>query len=763
VLTLAALAGGAVQTPAEAVPPSTPVVIDGGGWGHGIGMPQWGAQGMAEDGKNYAEILAYWYDGTGLRQASEISPAVPTTVRVGINYVDLGTYVEYRPFRWQEFSVEQDSGSTGVVTICLPGEEEGSCSVTVDAGVTWRYGWSDLYFDGNGGCRLTRSGSVKYESQTACDLRMYWTDQPHTRIAFPGVDIGRTFARGHIAFLGPVTVNNQTGFHFNVVLGLDEYILGLAEVPPSWHMEALKAQVVAARTFGAWKARGLRADCSCNLVWSTSDQAYRGWHNLNEGNPDHGQRWVDAVTGTAGQVVVKTPGSTVIAETYYSSSTGGATENVSEVWGSNQASYPYLVSRPDPWSALYATAPTESTKIRWRHTRTAGQIVDALASGSCDSGSGVPFPGLTELLEIEIVATNVSGSPKTIRVTGIASGKVATKDFHALASSCADRIGTIRSRLNLTGHFIYSFSGFATTERLAGPDRFATAVAASKASYPDGAGVVYLAVGLNYPDALAGGPAAAAENAPILLVATTSLPSVTKSELQRLGPTKVVVLGGPAAVAAGVVDQVKSALPSAEVVRREGANRYTTAIAVSKAVFSPGVDTVYIASGEGYPDALVAAPAAAVTGSPLLLTRSTSLPAEVAQELQRLSPNRIVIVGGTAAVSSSVAQSLGSYAPTVDRIGGSNRFAVSANVSKDAFPGGADTVYIAVGTDFPDALAGGPASAVAPGPLLLVNTYSIPSEVRTELERLNPSRIVILGGPVVVSDGVAIELSAYIE
>jgi putative cell wall-binding protein len=225
----------------------------------------------------------------------------------------------------------------------------------------------------------------------------------------------------------------------------------------------------------------------------------------------------------------------------------------------------------------------------------------------------------------------------------------------------------------------------------------------------------------------------------------------------------VVVLGGPAAVAAGVVDQVKSALPSAEVVRREGANRYTTAIAVSKAVFSPGVDTVYIASGEGYPDALVAAPAAAVTGSPLLLTRSTSLPAEVAQELQRLSPNRIVIVGGTAAISSSVAQSLGSYAPTVDRIGGSNRFAVAANVSKDAFPAGAGTVYIAVGTDFPDALAGGPASAVAPGPLLLVNTYSIPSEVRAELERLNPSRIVILGGPAVVSDGVAIELSAYIE
>ncbi|HSM02165.1 MAG TPA: cell wall-binding repeat-containing protein, partial [Acidimicrobiia bacterium] len=722
---VAALFVALVVPVARAADPSTPVTIDGGGWGHGIGMPQYGMRGQAEEGWTYDQILAYWYDGTGLRQASEVVPAVPTTVRVGINYVDLGSYVEYRPFRWQDFHVEQDQGSTGVVTACLPGEAEGECSVTVDAGVTWRYQWSDAYFDGAGGCQFKRAGVIQYSHQTACDIRLYWTDQPSTRIAFPDVDIGRTFARGHIAFLGPVTVNNVRGFHFNVVLDLDEYVLGLAEIPPSWHMEALKAQIVAARTYGAEKAKnGIRGDCSCHLVWSTFDQAYRGWHPLNEGNGEYGQRWYDAVMATAGEVVVYPAGGTGIAETYYASSTGGATEFVSDMWGSNQASYPYLASKPDPWSEIYASTPTESTTIRWRHTRTAGEIVTALTT-ECQPDR-VPFPGLTELTDIEIVETHASGSPRAVKVTGVADGQVTSKTFYHRADDCDDRWSVIRSRLGIRGHFIYSFTGLTQPERLAGADRYETAVAVSQSTHPEGADVVYLAVGMNYPDALAGGPAAAAESAPILLVTETALPASTRTELQRLAPSTVVVLGGPAAIADSVLSAAQSVLPGATIGRRQGATRYETAVAVSSAVFSPGVGTVYVASGEYYADALIAAPAAAVGGSPLLLVRSDAVPAAVATELTRLAPGRIVVVGGPTAVSDAVVSQLGSFAGTVDRISGNDRYAVAAAISADAFPGGADTAYISIGTDFPDALAGGPAAASDPGPLLLVTTNSIP-------------------------------------
>ena len=749
--------------PAAAVPDNTPIVIEGGGWGHGIGMPQWGAQGMADQGGfTYDQILAYWYSGTGLGTASALDGSpVPNPLRIGINYVLVGTEKQYRPFLWQDF---QPIG--GTVSICLPGEAEGSCSLTANPGETWRYRW----YDQDGGfCAVTRNGEQPlYEHATACGVSLFWTDQPNVRVQFLGGDVARTFARGHIDFVGPVSrVWNgmtRTGFHLNVVLTLEEYIYGLAEVPVSWHMEALKSQVVAARTYGAWKARsGIRSDCSCHLVWDTSDQAYRGWHDLNEGNPTDGQRWRTAVDETAGQVVVYPAGSAAIAETYYFSSSGGATENVWDVWGPGtpeyQAKYAYLATRDDPWSVLYTTTPTEITTIRWRHTRTAGQIVAALAGGSVPT-----FPGLTEVISITIQSVNASGSPSDIEVTGVVGGQVVSKHFVSRAPTPDQgTIASLRTLLGLRGHYIYSLSGFLEPERWGGSNRYATAVVVSQQTHPAGANIVYLAVGTNHPDAIAAGPAAATEGAPILLVTAADLPAVTRSELQRLAPQRVVILGGEAAVSAGVADLVAAAVPGAIVERRAGRTRYETAVEVSKAVFAAGTQTVFVATGANFPDALVAAPAAALLGSPLLLVPSDGVPAAVQQEIQRLGPSRIVVVGGIASISESMFGVLSTLAPTVDRISARDRYAMSAAVSAAFFAPGTNTVYVAVGTDFPDALAGGPATGFSPGPVLFVQTTSLPSVVRDELTRLGPSRIVILGGPAAVSESLVTELAPYLE
>ena len=297
--------------------------------------------------------------------------------------------------------------------------------------------------------------------------------------------------------------------------------------------------------------------------------------------------------------------------------------------------------------------------------------------------------------------------------------------------------------------------------RLWGDDRYATAVAVSQDAYPGGADVVYLAVGTNYPDAIAAGPAAASEDAPILLASRDTLPAATATELKRLSPSKVVVLGGTAAISDLVIDLVENALPGATVVRRAGANRYETAVEVSKAVFSPGVAKVFIVTGENFPDALSAAPTAVVSGSPLLLVRPDSVPAVVGQELGRLDPSKIVILGGGSAVSAALETALGAYAPT-ERVSAPNRYALSAALSATFAPG-VGTVFIAVGDNFPDALAGGPAARVHPGPLLLVRGDSIPEEITAELDRLNPSRVVILGGPAVISVGVADDLAEYLE
>jgi len=304
-------------------------------------------------------------------------------------------------------------------------------------------------------------------------------------------------------------------------------------------------------------------------------------------------------------------------------------------------------------------------------------------------------------------------------------------------------------------------NGTAEPSRLAGADRYATGVEVSRYSYPGSTNVVYLAVGTNYPDAIAAGPAAATEDAPILLLSPTGIPSATRDELLRLSPQQIVILGGTAAIPAAVVDQVANLLPGAGIERRWGATRYETAAEISAAAFSGDVDTVFVATGADFADALIVAPIAATTASPLLLVRPTGIPAAVAAELTRLSPGRIIVVGSTAAISDAVLNQLGGYAPAT-RVDAGDRYALSATVSGLMYPAGAQIVYVATGSTFPDALTAGPATATAPGPLLLVNG-SIPAVVAAELDRLHPDAIIILGGEDAVSNSIAEQLIAYLD
>jgi len=297
--------------------------------------------------------------------------------------------------------------------------------------------------------------------------------------------------------------------------------------------------------------------------------------------------------------------------------------------------------------------------------------------------------------------------------------------------------------------------------RIAGVDRFATAVEVSRAVYPDGTGVVYLAAGYNFPDALAAGPAAAAEGGPILLASRDVIPAATRNELLRLSPTTVVILGGEVALSSDIDAQIAALLPTATIDRRWGATRYETAVEISKRAFPTGAGTVYVTTGETFPDALAGAPAAVHADGPLLLVRPDALPAAVAAEIARLAPSRIEVVASPGSVSDSVLSQLQAFAPA-HRVYGPDRYATAAATSQAAFPEGAATVYIATGTNYPDALTGGAATAAAHGPILLVQQDSIPAVIATELTRLSPTRIVILGGPAAVSSAVATQLAAFL-
>ena len=289
-----------------------------------------------------------------------------------------------------------------------------------------------------------------------------------------------------------------------------------------------------------------------------------------------------------------------------------------------------------------------------------------------------------------------------------------------------------------------------TISRLAGTDRYATSAAISAATFSPGVPVVYLASGANFPDALSGGPVAAAAGGPILLVTATRVPAVIQAEIERLKPATIVALGGTSVVSDAVLASLASIAP---VSRLAGTDRYATSAAISAATFSPGVPVVYLASGANFPDALSGGPVAAAAGGPILLVTATRVPAVIQAEIERLKPATIVALGGTSVVSDAVLASLASIAP-VSRLAGTDRYATSAAISAATFSPGVPVVYLASGANFPDALSGGPVAAAAGGPILLVTATRVPAVIQAEIERLKPATIVALGGTSVVSDAV---------
>ena len=305
-----------------------------------------------------------------------------------------------------------------------------------------------------------------------------------------------------------------------------------------------------------------------------------------------------------------------------------------------------------------------------------------------------------------------------------------------------------------------------TVTRISGADRYATAAAISASTFSPGVAAAYVATGTNYPDALAGGAAAALRDAPLLLVTPSALPAATAAELDRLNPAQIFVLGGTGAISEDVVGQL-GGYTTGTVIRLSGADRYATAAAISAATFPVGASAAYIAVGTNYPDALAGGPAAGLEDSPLLLVTKTTIPGATAAELTRLKPASIVVLGGAGVISDAVRNALLGYTAgggsgSVLRFSGADRYATAAAISAAVFPTGVSTVYIATGTNYPDALAGGAAASFEDSPLLLVTAGTIPAATSAELSRLKPRRIVVLGGPSVVSNAVLNALAAYL-
>jgi putative cell wall-binding protein len=296
-------------------------------------------------------------------------------------------------------------------------------------------------------------------------------------------------------------------------------------------------------------------------------------------------------------------------------------------------------------------------------------------------------------------------------------------------------------------------------DRIAGPDRYATAARVSE-QFSAGVPVAFIASGLDFPDALAGAAAAGTKKSPVLLATSTSLPSVTVSALKRLQPKSIVVLGGTASISSSV-EKALGSYTTGAVTRLAAADRYGTAAAVSKQFTASGVDVAYVASGTSFADALSGAALAGARRRPVLLTASGALPKATAEELKRLKPKSIVVLGGRSVVGDAVATALASLTTgSVNRLAGPDRYATAQQIADQFNPGG-PAAYIASGVTFPDALAGSALAAKNGAPVLLVTAGTVPGATKAALTRLMVDDVLVLGGAGPVSDTVASALAAY--
>ena len=292
--------------------------------------------------------------------------------------------------------------------------------------------------------------------------------------------------------------------------------------------------------------------------------------------------------------------------------------------------------------------------------------------------------------------------------------------------------------------------------RVAGPDRVATAVAASQSAYPTAgsAGAVVLADDQSYPDALVGGPLAAHLVGPLLLTGPDALDQRAQAEIRRVLPAggTVYLLGGEAALSASVEGAVTTLgyLP----VRVAGDDRYATAAAVASELGDPG--TVLEASGDGFADALAAGPAAVARHAAILLTAGSSQAPETALYLADHAGDIRIAVGGPAAAADS--QASRSFV-------GPDRYSTAAMTALAYFPA-PTTIGMATGLDYPDGLVAGPYTATRGGPLLLVpSTGPLPTSVSGYLASLGHpvQSVVAYGGSSALGDGVVAAVQGDIK
>ncbi|MGE4272442.1 MAG: cell wall-binding repeat-containing protein [Desulfitobacterium sp.] len=191
-------------------------------------------------------------------------------------------------------------------------------------------------------------------------------------------------------------------------------------------------------------------------------------------------------------------------------------------------------------------------------------------------------------------------------------------------------------------------------------------------------------------------------------------------------------------------------------LRLAGTSRYDTAIQVSQGGWDYA-ESVVLARGDDFPDALAGVVLTTSVNAPLLLTETKQLTAGVLEEIKRLEASTVYILGSRGAVSEAVENTLISEGLTVERLEGTDRYITASEIAKVAVPQ-TEKAFLALGTDFPDALSISSYAAAQGIPLLLTEKKKVPEVTLETLQSLGVKEVTLIGGEGVILPEVKTQL-----
>ncbi len=361
----------------------------------------------------------------------------------------------------------------------------------------------------------------------------------------------------------------------------------------------------------------------------------------------------------------------------------------------------------------------------------------------------------------EVIATVAAGA-STYEDTDVTKGVVYSYEIRAV-----DAAGNVGPRSETA---TAAAMGAGELGGISDINRYLTSVAISRATFETGTvDTAVIATGLNFADALAASGLAGAHGGPLLLVGTT-VKTETLDELDRLGVTQALIVGGEAAVSAAVEAQL--AAPGRTVTRvAAGTTRYDTAAQVADAILQEaGAPPVtFIARGDEFADALAAAPVAYAQAAPVLLVKPGSVPEPTSDAITSLGLTEGVALGGTAAIADSTLATLdGLMSGSVVRVQGINRYATAtafADYAVDNSLASYGHVGVSTGVVYADALSGGARVGSLGGVMLLTKPLELSSATADALAANRPEidMVEVYGGLAAVSQDVRDEIAAILQ